>query len=98
MALSIRNYALNNGLSAQNAYIRIDNISGNKAVMSLDVKVYANQQAYIDGRTNVDSRVYEFVPAVSDDAVNYHKQGYEYLKSLNEYSTATDVLEQGQSA
>lgn len=98
MALSMINYELKNGLSAQNAYVRIDSISGNKSVMSLDVKVYANQQAFSEAREFVDSRVYDFVPAVSDDAINYHKQGYEHLKSLPEYSAAVDVLEQGQSA
>lgn len=91
MALLIRNYELGNGLFSYEGYIVIDTISGNIEIMSIDVKIYVSAEAYADGQSYIENKMHSFVPDTSDSAVNYHKQAYEYLKSLPEYGKAVDA-------
>lgn len=90
MALTKSVYELNTGLVLNNVYVRIDTISGNKSELSIDVKVYVNQEHYNNGKACVDSNSYNFTPNVNEDALNYHKQAYLYLKTLDEYANAID--------
>lgn len=80
-------------MSFNQAYIQITHLSGAKDSINLDVTVFDNS-----GKQNtVDRLNYFFVPDVTDAAKNFYKQGYEYLKSLSEFSGAVDVLENGQT-
>ncbi|KQU22367.1 hypothetical protein ASG61_22960 [Bacillus sp. Leaf75] len=76
------------------AYHQIDTLSGNKERISIIINVYDT-----DLKENlIDQKSYFFTPNVQDDAPNFIKQGYEYLKTLDEYQGSIDVLEEGQSA
>lgn len=74
------------------AYIKILNIEGDSLKIKLIVGVYE------DGTKEnlIHTKRYEFVPDTDNESSNFIKQGYEYLKSLEEYAGSTDVLEDGQ--
>ncbi|AAP12364.1 MULTISPECIES: hypothetical protein [Bacillus] len=74
------------------AYLQIVNINGDKTYMTVQVILYDDDQ-----KGNVINRLqYGFKPSILDSAPNYHKQGYEYMKTLPEFKNAIDILEEGQ--
>lgn len=77
----------------ENAYIKITNQTGNKEKVLLDVGIYDKKDGVC-----VLTKYYDFVPIVSDSSANFIKQGYEYLKTLDEYKDAVDLLDEGQIA
>lgn len=89
MALS-KTITLNNGLVVENAYIRIAEIAGNKHFLNLIVHSYISQQAFQEGKTFLEQKLYSFIPSVEEGVTNFIKQGYEYLKTLEEYQDAID--------
>lgn len=97
MAIS-KNIILNNGLEVNNAYIRIDTINGYKGGLDISVNFYTSQGAFTSGKGYLEQKMYNFVPSVIDTSANFIKQGYEYLKTLDEYKDAVDVLDEGQTA
>lgn len=96
MAIS-KNIILNNGLVIENAYIRIDTVSGYKGGLDISVNSYISQKAFINGQGYLEQKFYKFIPDVEDTASNFIKQGYEYLKTLEEYKDAVDLLDEGQN-
>lgn len=92
MAIS-KNIILNNGLTVENAYIRIDTINGYKGGLDISVNSYISQIDFIGGKEYLDQKIYNFIPNIEDNASNFIKQGYEYLKSLEEYNGAIDLLD-----
>lgn len=75
------------------AYHQIVMVKGNKEMM--DVTVHAYDDA--EKKNFIKQSVYSFVPSVENNAKNFIAQGYIYLKTLNEFANATDVLEPGQT-
>jgi hypothetical protein len=92
MALQ-NNLASSYGITFENAYIRVAELSGSKDILNIRVKWYVNQTARENSSQPLQQKEYSFVPSVEDNAYNFIKQGYEYLKTLEEFSTATDVLD-----
>lgn len=80
------------GLTINSAYLKIDSLSGNKNSMDINLGVYANK----DSNESLEQRFYNFAPSVADTAPNTFKQGYEYLKTLDEYKDAVDLLDEEQ--
>ena len=69
-----------------NAYHRIERIEGNKESVRFVLNTYTNDLEHL-----VESNVYQFVPLQDEDAPRWDKQGYEYLKTTDEFSDAIDV-------
>ena len=82
--------ALSNSLVAENAYIRIDTVSGHKGGLDISVNYYLSQESFESGKGYLEQKFYNFVPSVEDGASNFIKQGYEFVKTLEEYEGATD--------
>lgn len=74
----------------EQSYIQIDNILGTKDNLEIRVLIFDD---YKKGNL-LESRNYFFVPSVDSGSDNFIKQGYEYLKALEEYKDAIDILEQ----
>lgn len=87
-----------NGLTVTNSYNRIDTVNGYKGSLSISVNTYASQGSFTSGTGYLKQKIYTFVPSVSDSAANFIKQGYIYLKTLDDFKDAADVLESGQTA
>lgn len=81
-------------LTFDQAYSAITTVQGDKNSLNIVVVVYDTR-----AKANIiDQLYYSFRPSVAEDAKNFYKQGYEYLKTLDEFKDATDVLEEGQTA
>jgi hypothetical protein len=82
MALQ-KNIETAQGLNVNNAYIRVEDISLNKDLMHINIKTYVSvEKPYLS--TGVFSCAYSL------EGQNPFKQAYEYLKTLPEFSGATD--------
>lgn len=68
----------------ENAYIKIDNINGNKNIIFLDVGIYNEKDGML-----IYPKNFSFKPDVSEESENFIKQGYKHLK-LNEYKNSID--------
>lgn len=90
MAL-MQKVTLKNDIQVDNAYIRIDTVSGSKDSLNISVNSYVSQDAFNDGKSYLEQNFFTFTPSVEESAVNFIKQAYEYLKSLPEFEYAVDV-------
>ncbi len=76
--------------AVENAYIKIDNLNGDKEKVFLNIGIYDKKDGILIMKDN-----YEFIPDVSSSAKNFIQQGYEQLKA-NKYIGAIDLLDEGQ--
>lgn len=81
-------------ITFENVYIKITNISGNKKLVILTVSIYSDNTQ----NNLIEMKEYNFIPNVENDAPNFIRQGYEYLKTLDEYKDVIDLLDEGQTA
>lgn len=88
---------LENGLSVNNVYARIDSIMGSKIGLDFSVNYYASREAFLSGKPYLQQEMYKFTPSVSRDSKNFIQQGYIYLKTLEQFKNSSDVLEEGQA-
>jgi len=84
------------GMVIENAYVKISNTNGDKDKMFLELSVFniVNEEQMMVGRIyNVlnDTHQFEFVPDVTEGSDNFIKQGYDYIKTLDQFESATDV-------
>lgn len=91
MALS-KTVETNHGLGIENAYIRIDEQSGNKEKLNIRVRLYVSQEKARNEFGWIEEKLYEFAPNTEEDSENFIKQGYEFLKTLDEYKDAVDIF------
>lgn len=90
MALT-KEIELGSGIALPNAYYRISTVGGDKGNQILTLCLYASQESFEEGKDCLEQRYYEFVPSIEDEAPNFIKQGYEHLKTLEQFSGAADV-------
>lgn len=81
------------GMEVENAYFRIEYIEGTKKEVTFCLAVYLDQQSCLDGRAELESSYYTFTPIITETSLNHWKQAYEYLKTLEEFADAVDILE-----
>lgn len=65
------------------AYVKICAVSGSKDWVDMRVQFY-------ESGTSKLQKTYRFTPSVADGSENFIRQGYEYLKTLPEFSRAVD--------
>ena len=92
MAL-ILNKGFENGIIVNNSYARIDSIFGSKSKIEFTLNYYINKDAFSKNNSYLEQELYSFIPSVEQNSSNFIKQGYEYLKTLEEFKSATDDLE-----
>jgi len=89
MALS-KCATLRSGLNLDNIYIRIEEVRGNKNDIYVLANAYVSKDGFLQGNNYLEQNAYIFTPNVEDTASNFIKQGYEYLKTLEEYKDSVD--------
>ena len=72
------------------AYIVISSVFASKELATITVQFKSDKDIKL-------TKQYQFEPNMTDKGTNVIKQGYEYLKTLDEFKGATDVLETGQT-
>ena len=70
-------------LSVTDAYWKIINISGDKNELSVVIQAF-------NGEQQVGGYAGSFVPSVDENAENFIRQAYLYLKTLPEFEDAVD--------
>lgn len=83
------------GLQVDDAYIRIDTISGSKSSLDISVNTYVSKDTFLNGAGYLQQKIIKFTPTVEAGSANFIKQGYEHLKTLPEYANATNVPADG---
>lgn len=89
MAIS-SNFTLKNGLSIEEAYLKIDIVRGDKNTLGFSLVPYKEKNS---SDPLEEGTYYEFRVNQDENSVRWDKQAYEYLKTLPEYASAIDVLE-----
>lgn len=82
---------LPSGLVVDNAYLKIDTISGTKLGLTFQLFGYISIEAYQAGKDPLFFTGYSFTPRVEEGAANFIEQAYEHLKTLPLFSGATDA-------
>ena len=67
-------------------YVMIKSVSGDKNKISLQVVFYADSSK----EQAIEYKQYTFTPSVAYGSTNFIQQGYEYLKTLQEFADAAD--------
>ena len=93
MAFIIKKVSLPSGIEVTDVYARIEPFSGNKNIMNGVINYYIDKKSADEGKINIKSYSFCMVPSVNDDAPNFIKQCYDYLKTLPEFADTIDVLE-----
>lgn len=71
--------------SVKNAYHRVEQMQVSKECINFTLAIYNANATKL-----IESKQYNFAPDTSETALNYHKQCYIYVKSLDEYTDAVD--------
>jgi CRISPR/Cas system endoribonuclease Cas6 (RAMP superfamily) len=71
--------------SLNNAYIKVDTVSGNKSTVEITVIIYSEKN---DQKTPVQAKKYTFTTSMGNK--NFIAQAYEHLKTLPEFDGAED--------
>lgn len=70
-------------LTLEEVYLKITNVEGSKRRIIIDLQGEYNNEIVYSNR-------FTLTPSITDDASNFIKQGYEYLKTLDEFKDAID--------
>lgn len=73
-------------ITIPNAYHRIALVEGNKEKVTIQLISYDSTKSHV-----VESQFYQFIPSQDENAARWDKQGYEYLKTTDEFKDAIDV-------
>jgi len=75
---------LTHTITVPNAYIKVETVSGDKATATATVTWYISENG-----DEIKTDTYDFIPSM--DGANFIQQAYEHLKTLSEFSGATDI-------
>lgn len=73
----------------ENTYIKIGQLTGSKEQLEFETLTFAEDMTNL-----ISIQTHVFKPSVLENSENFIKQGYEYLKTLDEYKDALDILEE----
>ncbi len=98
MALQIQMSFPKYGFSAPTAYLKVSTMqvveTDTNWIATFKLKVYFSATAKTNGKAPIEETYHTFAYSISSanqDQYNTVKQAYEYLKSLSQFSSATDV-------
>ena len=58
--------------------------------LDISVNSYVSKETFDSEYGYLEQKIYNFIPSVEDTSSNFIKQGYEYLKTLDEYADLVD--------
>lgn len=73
----------------RDAFCRIDTISGSKDNIEINLGIYKDEATDV----LIERNKYHFVPDIGGGSIDFIKQGYQHLKTLEEFKDAIDVGE-----
>lgn len=87
MAISIK-YKSRFGLNVESAYMRVDQLFGNKSEMTAVFGLYATKETAEAGADAFDNYQFKFSPNL--DGSNFIAQAYDGLKSTPDFANSQD--------
>jgi hypothetical protein len=86
---------LRNGLTAENAYIRVDAFNGSKGAITYSANTYLSEQAFKGSDTEapapyLEQELFEFEPDSAPDAPHVWAQCYNHLLQQDRFAGATN--------
>jgi hypothetical protein len=85
------NYQTDMGISLLDTYCYVHKIGGGKELLYIQVNWYVDWDARNNNLKPIGSKGYSFIPDVGENSVNFIKQAYLYLKTLDEFSDSIDI-------
>jgi hypothetical protein len=82
---------LESGVILENAYIKINEIIGNKEQLIIGLDIFVSQESSLI-KPFVIRKHYTFVPSDEETAIRWDKQGYEYLKKIRRICRCSRLL------
>lgn len=82
----LKNQVLTETVTIKNSYVKIVTIEGTKNNIKFSICIYDNANK----ENLLERKEYSFNPDITDKSANFIKQGYLYLKSLDEFAEAKD--------
>lgn len=76
---------INKKFLIEDCYCRIEHLNGGKDNIEFKLYIYDTNIENL-----IEIRSFRFIPSVINESDNFIKQGYEYLKTLPEFSNAID--------
>ncbi|WP_404466535.1 hypothetical protein [Planococcus rifietoensis] len=86
------------GITVKGCYLKIVNLSGNKNGVAINLGAFLDKETSDSGKPSIENQEFYFTPDTNEGANEWLTQGYDFLKTLHEFSNAVDVLEEGQSS
>jgi hypothetical protein len=90
MALQLDYYEANLEVDVPECYWKITKLDGNKQLLNVYVGVFKNKDKADANFPPINEFLYQFTPDLSSSD-NFLTQGYNYLKTLDEFKDAVDV-------
>ena len=91
MALIVPSLTTDLGITATDAYARINNYSGDKSNMQIHVSIYMNQSAYANGARQIRSEAYYIPTSELEPNIPIISAFYSWLKlNVPLFANATD--------
>ncbi|MCM3110690.1 hypothetical protein [Lederbergia lenta] len=93
----LKDIRTDSGILVRDAYFRVDTISCNKDICNISLLSYINRNAFLQGKSFVTTESHTFSPDLTAGAPNLFQQAYDYLKTIEDFEDAEDVIEIDQS-
>lgn len=84
-------------LEIKDAYHRIDITSSADGKCSATINCYTTRDSYLNGDSYLTQKVVSFSLKYGMSVGSDKNQGYNYIKTLEDYQDAIDVYEEGQA-
>ncbi|SLL33511.1 Uncharacterised protein [Mycobacteroides abscessus subsp. abscessus] len=92
----LKSISLESGLTLESAYHRIDTTFSSDGLCTATLNVYVSRQHFLDGNAFLDQKNTTYPIQYGQNVGSDKDQGYDYLKSTDEYKDAIDVFEDNQ--
>ncbi|OVE34799.1 hypothetical protein CCZ20_24420 [Priestia aryabhattai] len=84
---------LSNGLVVNNAFSRVEEISGTPQWLTFTLKSYVSREMADSQREPLIQEVFGFAPDLNEGQPNFFQQAYNQLKTMEAYQDAVEITE-----
>lgn len=98
MALQKNIMIMDNQINVENAYLKITSLQivtgGVNKACTIHLSSYKDKCSADENLSVLESKCESFIPVFGNEVKDIKAQAYEYLKTLDEYKDATDLLDE----
>lgn len=97
MGLQLNSVSFDTGLTLNNVYVRIHTVTGGKDAGQIIADFFKSRDDSLNGARSLKSEIIGINFDMTSSSKNFVIQAYNYMKTLTEFQSATDVFESSQS-